>query len=46
MEKTLRNSGLIPLSGLITRENIGTRSRQQGYILNLQPDRVRFSSEN
>ena len=46
MEKTLRNSGLIPLSGLITRENIGTRSRQQGYRLNLQPDRVRFSSEN
>jgi CRISPR-associated protein (TIGR02584 family) len=43
MEKTLRNSGLIPLGGLITRENIGTRGRQQGYRLNLQADRVRLS---
>lgn len=40
MEKTLRNSGALPLSGLIARENIGTRSRQQGYKLTLQPERV------
>jgi hypothetical protein len=42
MEKTLRNSGVLPLSGLIARENIGTRSRQQGYRLNLQAERVRI----
>jgi CRISPR-associated protein (TIGR02584 family) len=42
MEKTLRNSGALPLSGLIARENIGTRSRQQGYRLNLQAERVRI----
>ena len=42
MEKTLRNSGALPLSGLIARENIGTRSRQQGYRLTLQPERVRI----
>jgi CRISPR-associated protein (TIGR02584 family) len=42
LEKTLRNSGTLPLSGLIARENIGIRSRQQGYRLNLQPHRVRI----
>lgn len=42
MEKTLRNSGALPLSGLIARENIGTISRQQGYRLTLQPERVRI----
>jgi CRISPR-associated protein (TIGR02584 family) len=42
MEKTLRNSGALPLSGLIARENIGTRGRQQGYRLNLQAERVRI----
>jgi CRISPR-associated protein (TIGR02584 family) len=42
MEKTLRNSGALPLSGLISRENIGTRGRQQGYRLNLQAERVRI----
>jgi CRISPR-associated protein (TIGR02584 family) len=41
MEKTLRQSGAMPLSGLIARENIGTRSRQQGYRLNLQAHQVR-----
>lgn len=40
MEKTLRNSGLLPLSGLIARANVGIRSRQQGYSLNLQAERV------
>jgi len=43
MEKTLANSGALPLSGLIARTNIGTRSRQQGYSLNLQAERVRIS---
>ena len=43
MEKTLANSGALPLSGLITRTNIGTRSRQQGYSLNLQSERVRIT---
>ena len=43
MEKTLANSGALPLSGLITRTNIGTRSRQQGYSLNLQAERVRIT---
>lgn len=43
MEKTLTNSGALPLSGLITRTNIGTRSRQQGYSLNLQTERVRIT---
>jgi len=42
MEKTLRNSGALPLSGLIARENIGTRGRQQGYRLKLQAERVRI----
>lgn len=42
MEKTLRNSGALPLSGLIARENIGTRGRQQGYRLTLQAERVRI----
>lgn len=45
MEKTLRNSGALPLSGLIARENIGTRGRQQGYRLNLQAERVRIVQE-
>jgi CRISPR-associated protein (TIGR02584 family) len=43
MEKTLTNSGALPLSGLIARTNIGTRSRQQGYSLNLQAARVRIT---
>ncbi len=43
MEKTLANSGALPLSGLIARNNIGTRSRQQGYSLNLQAERVRIT---
>jgi CRISPR-associated protein (TIGR02584 family) len=43
MEKTMANSGALPLSGLITRTNIGTRSRQQGYSLNLQAERVRIT---
>jgi CRISPR-associated protein (TIGR02584 family) len=43
MEKTLRNSGALPLSGLIARENIGTRSRQQGYRLSLNPERVHIA---
>jgi CRISPR-associated protein (TIGR02584 family) len=43
MEKTLRDSGALPLSGLITRTNIGTRSRQQGYSLNLQAERVHIT---
>ena len=42
MEKTLRNSGALPLSGLIARENIGTRGRQQGYRLTLKAERVRI----
>jgi len=42
MEKTLRNSGALPLIGLIARENIGTRGRQQGYRLHLQAERVRI----
>ena len=42
MEKTLANSGALPLSGLIARTNIGTRSRQQGYSLKLQAQRVRI----
>lgn len=46
MEKTLRNSGALPLSGLIARENMGTRSRQQGYSLTLQPERIRFVKHN
>lgn len=40
MEKRLSNSGALPLSGLIGRANIGTKSRQQGYSLNLRPERV------
>lgn len=43
MEKTLANSGALPLSGLIARTNIGTRSRQQGYSLKLQAQRVRIT---
>lgn len=43
MEKTLSNSGSLPLMGLITRTNVGTRSRQQGYSLNLQAERVRIT---
>ena len=43
MEKTLTNSGALPLSGLIARTNIGTRSRQQGYSLKLQAQRVRIT---
>jgi CRISPR-associated protein (TIGR02584 family) len=42
MEKTLRNSGVLPINGLITRENIGVRSRQKGYRLNLMPERIRI----
>jgi CRISPR-associated protein (TIGR02584 family) len=42
MEKTLRDSGALPLSGLIDRSNIGSRGRQQGYSLKLMPDRVQF----
>lgn len=42
MEKTLSNSGALPLNGLISRENISTRGRQQGYRLNLQAERVRI----
>ena len=40
LERTLRDSGALPLHGLIARQNIGTRSRQQGYSLNLRPERV------
>jgi CRISPR-associated protein (TIGR02584 family) len=43
MEKTLANSGAMPMSGLIARNNIGTRGRQQGYSLNLQSERVRIT---
>lgn len=43
MEKTLSNSGALPLTGLIARTNVGTRSRQQGYSLNLQAERVRIT---
>ena len=43
MEKTLYNSGALPLIGLIARTNIGTRSRQQGYSLNLQAQHVRIT---
>lgn len=42
MEKTLRDSGALPLSGLIARTNVGTRSRQQGYSLTLQAKHVRI----
>lgn len=42
LEKTLRNSGALPLHALIQRENIGTRGRQQGYSLKLQPSQVRI----
>lgn len=44
MEKTLRMSGALPLAGLIQRENVGTRSRQQGYRLNLLPERIRIQN--
>jgi hypothetical protein len=40
MERTLRSSGALPLSSLIARTNIGTNVRQQGYSLNLRPQRV------
>lgn len=40
LERSLRDSGALPLHGLIARQNIGTRSRQQGYSLNLRPERV------
>lgn len=43
MEKTLSNSGALPLVGLIARTNVGARSRQQGYSLNLQAERVRIT---
>jgi CRISPR-associated protein (TIGR02584 family) len=46
LEKTLRNSGALPLRGLIERENIGTRGRQQGYSLKLQPSQVRIVKTN
>jgi CRISPR-associated protein (TIGR02584 family) len=42
MEKKLQESGAMPLVGLIHRENIGRRGRQQGYRLNLQPARVKI----
>ncbi len=42
MEKTLRNSGALPLAGLIARENIGTRGRQQGYRLTLGATQIRI----
>jgi CRISPR-associated protein (TIGR02584 family) len=42
LERTLRDSGALPLHGLIARQNIGTRSRQQGYSLNLRPERVQL----
>lgn len=40
MEKTLRDSGAQPLRGLIERVFVEPRSRQRGYRLNLQPERV------
>lgn len=40
LEKTLRDSGALPLNGLIVREKIDTRSRQRGYRLNLQPKQI------
>ena len=46
MERTLRESGALPLAGLIKRENIGSRSRQQGYSLALTPDRIRILNTN
>jgi CRISPR-associated protein (TIGR02584 family) len=42
LERTLRDSGALTLHGLIARQNIGTRSRQQGYSLNLRPERVQL----
>jgi CRISPR-associated protein (TIGR02584 family) len=42
MEKTLRNSGLLPLRPFIARENIGSHGRQQGYSLKLQPRQIRI----
>jgi CRISPR-associated protein (TIGR02584 family) len=43
MERTLRDSGVLPLCGLIARQNIGKKSRQQSYALNLKADRVRIN---
>lgn len=42
LEKNLRDSGALPLNGLIARENISARGRQQGYRLNLQANRIRI----
>lgn len=42
MERTLRQSGAIPLRGLIERVNISVRGRQQGYRLQLAAHQVRI----
>jgi CRISPR-associated protein (TIGR02584 family) len=42
MERTLRQSGTVPLRGLIERVNISTRGRQQGYRLQLAPQQIRI----
>lgn len=42
MEKTLRESGSLPLRPLIGRQNISSYGRQQGYSLQLQPRQVRI----
>ncbi len=42
LEKTLRDSGAMPLRGLIERRNIGARGRLQGYSLQLEPTQVRI----
>ncbi|MEY4979608.1 MAG: hypothetical protein RLZZ352_1878 [Pseudomonadota bacterium] len=41
LEKTLRNSGALPLVGLIERTTI-SKSRQKGYRLQLKPQQVRI----
>ena len=42
LKRTLQQSGVLPLRSLIVRKNISNRNRQQGYSLDLQPERVRF----
>jgi len=44
LQKTLRDSGEIPLHELLSRERLPGKGRQRGYQLNLEPSRIRFTS--
>ena len=42
MERTLRNSGALPLRPLVVRMKIGTRGRQHGYSLGIRGSQIHF----